>query len=86
MNKLEKELVVRLEPGASGAGDARFAEVWGAVRYFIDEPYKPAAEVTAEFGKRADGGFYGRISSLGQGVFVLEEDFMTRFSRLFEGL
>jgi len=86
LNALERELVVRYEPGASGPDDARFAEIWGSVRYFIDEPYKEAEEVTAEFGKRADGGIYGRISNLEEGVFVLEEDFLTRFSRLFEGL
>jgi hypothetical protein len=86
LNELEKELVVRLEPGPSGEGDERFAEVWGSVRYFIDEPYKEAEEVLAEFGARTDGGWYGRISNLEQGVFVLAEDFMTRFTRLFEGL
>ena len=86
MNEMMRERVVCFEPGESLPGDNRFADSWGTVRYFVEEKGKERYEVLAEFGARAEGGFYGRSSDIPTGVYILPRGFRERFAALFTDL
>jgi|GEM_PF-2743472 len=86
LNELTKELVLRYEPGASKPDDPRFAAVWGAVRYHVDEPGRTAREIFVELGTENLDGYFGRSNEIDRGTFVVEKELFEKFNRLFEGI
>jgi hypothetical protein len=85
LNEMTRTTVVRYEAGPSDANDPRFETAIGTIRLEVLERGK-VVESLFELGKPWDGGWWGRISSLPMGTFVLDQEFMTAFQALFKGL
>lgn len=89
LHDMKRTMVVRYEVHEGGTApdnDPRFEESLGSVQWFVDEPGKESREITAEFGIEFNDGFYGRISDMDRGVFVLEKTFIDLFRKLFDGI
>ena len=78
--------VVRFLAEPLNMEDERFASPEGAIDLKIQEEGKDARELRIEIGEQSPEGWYGRISDLPQGLFVLPENFVEEFAKRFKGL
>lgn len=78
--------VVRFLAEPLNMEDPRFASMEGAVDLKIQEEGKNARELRIEIGAQSTDGWYGRMSDLPQGLFILPENFMEEFAKRFKDL
>jgi hypothetical protein len=86
LNEMAREQVVRYEAGAWQKEDSRFQRITASVEMEIQPEGESPITVLAEVGEKIDDCWYGRISSLETGIFLLEDDFMKEYEKLFEDL
>lgn len=86
LNDIKRELVVRFLAGPELYDSPFFLELQGSMELTFKEPLEGNLEIRIDFGGPCDEGFYGRMSPLPQGIFIVEKSFIQRYRELFQRL
>ncbi len=88
LNEMARTQVVKYDPGPYRIDDTRFAgeQLEGTLLLSISDEKEETVKVIIELGARCSEGFYGRISTQKEGVFIIDQEFIAGFARLFDGL
>jgi len=86
LNDNIREKVVRYIPESPALDDPRFKTMNGIMEITIEKADQNSTKVLVVIGSKCDEGWYGKISTNPDSIFLLEDRFMTDFRKLFKNL